>query len=415
MNIIKDILNILDYGKLTSTYKLCLLRSLIDYTFENLDARPKYGYYFIPLMEVTRKFIYYYWILTEKGIPQIGGAKQVGVRTKIDTYIKKESGVLIPENEQSIFHFMSHLDDEKEISPAMIDLMIEVRNIILDQPLKHIPNLKGSNLKLFNLFYQPVSGESEVSKERGVYSLFSIDYDYTRENARIVSGRRTSIIQNAKTWKDLLDTENTFITFPERIYEEIAEMRVLLRDSISYRWIEKSMEFAKSSGRENVFDDLSSLFDLKETRDQNTILHYKNVYRKHGLTKCIYSDAPCSGEFPLDHLLPYSFFPNNSFWNLYPIRDTSLNSKKSNHLPDLDLDEALTQRIKSHIDKCLNFEDAFIQRDIRKLSYKLTSSDTILKAANTEKVEIISNHIFNNFSKLKNIVPGDTWKYSQAL
>jgi hypothetical protein len=140
MNIIKDILNILDYGKLTSTYKLCLLRSLIDYTFENLDARPKYGYYFIPLMEVTRKFIYYYWILTEKGIPQIGGAKQVGVRTKIDIYIKKESGVLIPENEQSIFNFMSHLDDEKEISPAMIDLMIEVRNIILAMPLRYIPS-----------------------------------------------------------------------------------------------------------------------------------------------------------------------------------------------------------------------------------------------------------------------------------
>jgi hypothetical protein len=36
------------------------------------------------------------------------------------------------------FNFMSHLDDEKEISPAMIDLMIEVRNIILSNAFKAI-------------------------------------------------------------------------------------------------------------------------------------------------------------------------------------------------------------------------------------------------------------------------------------
>ncbi|MBQ6068653.1 MAG: HNH endonuclease [Bacteroidales bacterium] len=51
---------------------------------------------------------------------------------------------------------------------------------------------------------------------------------------------------------------------------------------------------------------------------------------------CIYTDHPIMvGDYDLDHFIPWSFVSHNLLWNLIPA-DVSVNSSKSNRLPDLE-------------------------------------------------------------------------------
>lgn len=53
--------------------------------------------------------------------------------------------------------------------------------------------------------------------------------------------------------------------------------------------------------------------------------------------RCIYTNKILSKkDYDLDHFVPWSFVSHNLFWNLIP-SDSSINSSKSNNLPDLDL------------------------------------------------------------------------------
>jgi hypothetical protein len=59
--------------------------------------------------------------------------------------------------------------------------------------------------------------------------------------------------------------------------------------------------------------------------------------RKTGPIKCIYTGLELHEDaFDLDHFMPWSFVSHDLMWNLIPA-DSSINSSKSNRLPDLSL------------------------------------------------------------------------------
>lgn len=60
------------------------------------------------------------------------------------------------------------------------------------------------------------------------------------------------------------------------------------------------------------------------------------VIGKDGPMNCIYTGKTLvENAYDLDHFIPWSFVSHNQIWNLLPI-DKSINSSKSNNLPDLD-------------------------------------------------------------------------------
>ncbi len=65
--------------------------------------------------------------------------------------------------------------------------------------------------------------------------------------------------------------------------------------------------------------------------------HFWNTYIElNGSMKCIYTGkALYKKEYDLDHFVPWSFVSHNLLWNLLP-SDSSINSSKSNNLPQLD-------------------------------------------------------------------------------
>lgn len=69
MSASRDIINILEYGNIQTTCKFGLLQSILDYIFENPLGNNRQGFHFIPFLELARKYLYYFWILTEQQIP----------------------------------------------------------------------------------------------------------------------------------------------------------------------------------------------------------------------------------------------------------------------------------------------------------------------------------------------------------
>lgn len=65
--------------------------------------------------------------------------------------------------------------------------------------------------------------------------------------------------------------------------------------------------------------------------------HFWNTYIElNGSMKCIYTGKVLyKKEYDLDHFIPWSFVSHNLLWNLLP-SDSSINSSKSNNLPQLD-------------------------------------------------------------------------------
>lgn len=62
----------------------------------------------------------------------------------------------------------------------------------------------------------------------------------------------------------------------------------------------------------------------------------KVIREQHGI-RCIYTNRLLQvGDYDLDHFIPWSFVAHDQIWNLMPA-DSSINSSKSNKLPDLDI------------------------------------------------------------------------------
>lgn len=77
----------------------------------------------------------------------------------------------------------------------------------------------------------------------------------------------------------------------------------------------------------------------RETRNSLSAQHkFWNTAIRHGLeVRCLYTGV-LLGErsYALDHFIPWSFVSNDLLWNLMPA-DSSINSSKSNRLPDLNM------------------------------------------------------------------------------
>lgn len=65
--------------------------------------------------------------------------------------------------------------------------------------------------------------------------------------------------------------------------------------------------------------------------------YWNDIIRLSGPVKCIYTGRELYiNEYELDHFIPWSFVSHDLLWNLIPA-DGSINSSKSNRLPDLNI------------------------------------------------------------------------------
>jgi hypothetical protein len=70
MNTVAAIEQVLSRGRKESTYKLAVLRALVDFVIEHPGREPRNGLHYIPVVEIARRVLTFYWRPTLDGIPQ---------------------------------------------------------------------------------------------------------------------------------------------------------------------------------------------------------------------------------------------------------------------------------------------------------------------------------------------------------
>lgn len=82
---------------------------------------------------------------------------------------------------------------------------------------------------------------------------------------------------------------------------------------------------------------LTEKLDKPTTRDLSLAKKFWSTYSASNAINCIYSNNNLNGqELSLDHFIPWSYIAHDQLWNIVPTTKT-INSMKSDHLPDLRL------------------------------------------------------------------------------
>lgn len=163
--------------------------------------------------------------------------------------------------------------------------------------------------------------------------------------------RRSQTLENNCLYKLTKDEDTIWVELNSRWMPYLKENYVILKD-YAY-WNLSSFLQVRNPNVPNIINKLVKVESRQAlTRQRN---YWDFVLEHSDGQKCIYTDKPIMvGNYDLDHFIPWSFVSHNLLWNLIPA-DGSVNSSKSNRLPDLDrylLKLATTQQNAVRI--CIN-------------------------------------------------------------
>lgn len=270
----------------------------MDYTIEHPGRESRNGFHLIPVVELSLRVLAYYWKPTLKEIRQRpgGGGRIPKVVESLAKDVVSIPGIVFAE-EDAGGELVTWVKEAHLLPMEVVDALLEVRSTVLEQPLQYIH--EGPQQTIFSLVTDPVTGEKSLSLTANYHEH------------RIAAPKKREV--RATSWLGLLENERTSILLSSRAFEEITAFRYWLRDAILMRWV---AECERYNNQEVV--PLSAFRLTPPKRDRALVEELKTVYTNVGATTCFYSGKPLGKAWDLDHVLPYSRFPVNYFWNLVP-------------------------------------------------------------------------------------------------
>ena len=407
MTLIRDINNILEYGVKRTSYKYATLLAIFDFITEHPSEAAINNLHFIPIDYLARQFISYYYPFSFHSFYQgsLAPDKNLMVFNDIDEFKLKirsleEGGIKnnilrkIRSLEEGGIFWINRLYELPDKLPiSLTDLLWGVRKTILSQPLKFLHNVNGEIIRFFGILNSDL--------------MFKASYDEHR--AQAIKQKRPS----SMTWSELLQYDRTSLVIDDLAYQELARYRFWTRDVILKAWFNYCLEGeSKRSNSPNIeillYKLLGYIYSSDLSRNPSLISHYRDFFEEIGATRCIYSGNFFNSEsdYHIDHLLPWSYYPINRFWNLYP-SEPSINITKSNNIPEWT--EFLEKNIRSHILHCLlHKEHPLINNDLRYFYIHLLKNREldILNRENELIEEEIISFLKSERQKLLKIIPG---------
>ncbi len=337
---------ILEEGKKASTYKLALLRAINDWVIEHPTRE---GDQRIPISWLAIRFIDYYWplLVHERPIRQTVGGRGGSQLHKAFAEFQQGSKAaqatpVAPTQDSHWASVKDRLLASGEGAPSVSRLVAQVRRLLLDQPMQYLHNVSGARLQLFGL------------RTAGID-----EYEAARREA--MSADQSRWIRNAGTVEELLADDPTVLWVPGQLYEGLVPLRYCVRAALIGRWAQLCETIPDNA---NVGPVLPRLEEPNLDRDTVTMSQYRRAYDGFGLDTCWISGTRLQPKWALDHVIPWSRFPVQSFWNLAPANSRP-NSQKSNHIVRLEGD--LGDRYEAHIESCLAHDDPLVRRDLVRL------------------------------------------------
>lgn len=278
--------SIINRDRKTATYKLALLKALCDIAQRetNTVSWDGHGNVHVPVDSVVLKWMEYYWPVVSAGtfIPQTRGEhagykKPIAFRhslTELAEYYRDLGGL-----QQFVF---DRNNNKISSGAAKIVKTVQrkIRTALINGPI-----------------YYAGGGDNEDKP-----------FDY--------------------------NTATKSIVFHADIWREFVLLGHWIGDSINIRWAELTRELSRDSLR---LDEILHLF-LVSTAPERNVSAARELYLRITDLECVWTGRTLSGDFDVDHAIPFSLRHDNSLWNLFPA-DSRINNRKRDKLPTRNLVE----------------------------------------------------------------------------
>jgi hypothetical protein len=302
LNAVIEINKIIERDTLESSYKLALLKSIIqvikkyDHHIEMENDKVKIPFYF-----VVEEWFFYYIPFEYLGINQ-HKSKEMVLNSSIDVLYKKlfeEFGFCNEKDWKCIYANIYKKYFSFELDVGL--LFRELRKLIYNNPMKYMGNEK---YQFFKDIEKPKRNFDRKNFRN--FGYFSVD---------------------KKIYKVLKYLGDNFYGI----------------NTIIFRWEELLNRINKFSYIEDIKEILTHNIDtvIRDTSEIQKIFKNKEVY-------CVWSGKKIK-KFDVDHLLPFSVFMNNDYWNLMPAVP-EINNKKRDKIPSPKLIENSKDRILNYWD-----------------------------------------------------------------
>jgi hypothetical protein len=123
-----------------------------------------------------------------------------------------------------------------------------------------------------------------------------------------------------------------WVGVPEPVWLDISRFGHWIEDSVVLRWAQLTAEMNRGS----TAAEYPPLLLATPTDERDTTEVQALIRSARGPLECVWSGRPLGRTFQIDHVIPYSVWGNNDFWNLLPSLP-QYNQAKSNALPTRNL------------------------------------------------------------------------------
>ncbi|MDH7510117.1 MAG: HNH endonuclease domain-containing protein [Methanolinea sp.] len=302
---------IIERDKAVTSFKYALLRGTIEICQQHAHlAEPGNGRIWYPLGLLIEKWILYYYPLFEHAqfIPQLNGERPRNQSAKKVLFRKELTEIAEWYRDKGGFSAF-YMEYRRGMIPVDLEdtfrkLIQKVRVAIIDGPIQHL-------------------GYSQHGVLNSVF-----DWDHSRLSIPRGPVTPDRLVMHAGKFSIPADLASLFQYFGSFITGE---------GTLVSKWADFTVTAARAQGhslsREQVLDLLTRTPDTGR-QVQEASRFYHQLLADVGQIACVWSDQAITSHrnLHIDHVLPFSLWKNNDFWNLMPTHE-KVNMNKKDMIP----------------------------------------------------------------------------------
>ncbi|MBD0404407.1 HNH endonuclease domain-containing protein [Flammeovirga sp. EKP202] len=299
--------HILQKDSKSSSYKLALLRGIIEIFTENQAlVYEEENNCFIPLGPLTEKWLFYYLPFVYHEVYQ------------------NSAGPIV---------FYQPL---KELQQCYKGELLDIEKSILRDIKNGFPN-PNRRIKYHTCIHEIAQCIYKNPMRYTLNQYFKGEYQFYQKRKSIPSLKKLDI--SKEIFRNDIHDHLGYIAFRAEVRYglELFGSFLIGENSIINNWADLTLNFKKNKSlpfKKNEIVEL--LYHSNNIRSVDPPRSYYEKVQSKGELFCLWTLKPLKGNFETDHIIPWSFWKNNDIWNLVPAsRET--NNNKSAKIPSAKL------------------------------------------------------------------------------
>ncbi len=319
------------------------------------------------------------------------------------------------EKGNGVDHAVSLIHHDSKTATYKLALLRALTDIALDRPHQAFWRVDGGVavplqdvVDLWIRYYNPLLESGVPQIQRNTRVAFSTQWESTRwlrtqerlQNRALRRQIATTILKGPVAYSKGVANGPLFqfdkvadsLLIPGELWKELGTLGHWIRDSLLMEWARLSASFAEAKPemqRVKVAEYLAIL--MQEDENIRYTEEARKLYGSNPETLCTWTGNRLSGTMHIDHLIPFSQWATNAWWNLVPASGKA-NLAKSDKLPSASLLNKSRARIIPCWQMASERESTAFEVEIRRDflgKSSLANWETVLYDALCERVETL--------------------------